>query len=281
LLAYGDLGVKQSWDIDLLVSPDHAAAGRGLLERLGYVLQRPVLDDREFERFVPFANECVFFNAQLGTSVELHWRLAQNESLLVGIDVRSPSQEVEFGGGKVRTLADAPLFLFLCAHGAVHGWSRLKWLADLAAFLTRRDQAEIETLYGEALQLGGGRTAAAALLLCNGLLGLTLSPDFVRVLRSDRSAVALEHLALRCIGYDGGGSEFGPYSRTGLRLTLSQFTLRPGRPYFSSALRMWWNSSIDRARIALPPPLIFLHHVIRVPLAVSRLGRNTLRKLWA
>ena len=36
LLAYGELGVKQSWDIDLLAAPEDALAGRHLLERLGY-----------------------------------------------------------------------------------------------------------------------------------------------------------------------------------------------------------------------------------------------------
>lgn len=280
LLAYRDLGVKQSWDIDLLVAPDRAMAGRRLLERLGYVLRSPVLDDRQFERFIPFANECIFHNPNFGTSVELHWRLLNNERLLTGLDASASTQDVELGGGAIRTLADAPLFAFLCAHGALHGWSRLKWLVDLSAFLSQRSQNEIEALYGEAARIGGGRTASAALLLCHDLLDLALTPDFSSRLRSDRKAVALTNLAMRCIGHAGGSADFGPYSPTGIRLTLSHFTLRPGHFYLAGALRIWWNSAFDRARIALPPPLSFLHHVIRVPLALSRFGLKSARRLW-
>ena len=279
LLAYRDLGVKQSWDIDLLVAPDRAMAGRRLLERLGYALHHPDLNDRQFERFIPFAGQCAFFNAALGTTVELHWRLLDNERLLTGVDACSPTQDVELGGGAIRTLADAPLFAFLCAHGALHGWSRLKWLADLSAFLARRSQSEIERLYGEAARIGGGRTASAALLLCHDLLDVALAPEFLRRLRSDGKAVALTNLAMRCIGHAGGSADFGPYSPTGIRLTLSHFTLRPGHFYLAGALRIWWNSAFDRARIALPPPLSFLHHVIRVPLALSRFGLKSARRL--
>ena len=279
LLAYGELGVKQSWDIDLLTAPAEALAGRHLLERLGYELVQPVLDDGQFARFTAFGKECIFFNPALGIAVELHWRLADNARLLAGVGPGAPAQHVRIGGGTVRTLADGPLFAFLCAHGTAHGWARLKWLADVGAFLSGRDAADIEQLHHEAVRLGAGRTPAVTLLLCHRLLGVALEPGLLRTLREDPKAEALAATAMRCIAHGGGAMEFGFYSRPGLRLTLSHFALAPGGRYFWNELGRLWVSGTDRARIALPRPLNFLYHILRLPLLVSRLGKRLFSRL--
>ncbi len=274
MLAYGELGVKQSWDIDLLITPAEALAGRRLLERLGYRLIQPALDEPQFVRFTDYDKECIFFNEAAGIAVELHWRLVGNERLLAGVGPEAPVQEVAIGGGAVRTLADEPLFAFLCAHGTAHGWARLKWLADAAAFLGRRDEAEIERLHRSALALGAGRTSAVTLLLCHRLLALPLGPDLRRALRQDSVTETLARTAIHCITHGGGTEDFGFYSLAGLRLTLSQFMLVPGGRYAWSALGRLWISGEDRARIALPRSLDFLYHILRLPLLSARLGRR-------
>ena len=279
MLAYGELGVKQSWDIDLLTTPADALAGRQLLERLGYRLIQPELDERQFVRFTEYDRECIFFNGAAGIAVELHWRLVGNPRLLAGVGPGSPVQQVALGGGAVRTLADAPLFAFLCAHGTGHGWARLKWLADAAAFLSRRDEAEVERLHRAALELGAGRTSAATLLLCHRLLGLPLGPDLLRALRQDAVAETLARTAIHCIAHGGGTEDFGFYSLAGLRLTLSQFLLVPGGRYAWSALGQLWVSGADRARIRLPRSLDFLYHILRLPLLSARLGRRLFGRL--
>ena len=40
-----------------------------------------------------------------------------------------------------------------------------------------------------------------------------------------------------------------------------------------------WVSGTDRARIALPRPLVFLYHILRLPLLVSRLGKRLFSRL--
>jgi hypothetical protein len=274
-LAYGTLGVKQSWDIDLLTMPENVLAGRRLLLQLGYQLLSPSdLDERQFARFSKFGNEATFFNAALGIPVELHWGLTKNDQLIPTVDVFSSTQMVAIAGVGVRTLQDEPLFAYLCTHGTWHGWARLKWLADLGAFLAWRDQAEIERLYRTAVDLGAGRTPAVALLLCYRLLGLSLSEGLLHELSTDRVTTALAANSLYCAGYRRGEVEYAGFSVPGMRIKFASLFLVPGHRYFWTQVRTKLTSPGDRVRIELPRPLAFLYYLLRVPLWLARQWRS-------
>lgn len=275
MLAYRDLSVKQSWDIDLLVDPEDAAAGRCLLEKLDYRLVHPELDHEQFSRFLSYGKECAFISEDRGIAVELHWRLISNPRLLPGISSAPQFQDVSLGGQPVRTLADDPLFAYLCAHGTIHGWARLKWIADVNALLANRSPEEIERLYQSAVQLGAGRTPGVALLLCHRLFALSLEPSLFRSLSADRRTEQLVETGLRCIAHGDGAEEIGRYSPMGLRMTGSHFWLVPGRSYAWSQVREKWFSSHDRVYTRLPAPVGFLYHLIRIPSFLARLYRRS------
>jgi hypothetical protein len=274
-LAYGTLGVKQSWDIDVLTTPDHALAGRRLLTDLGYqAFGFGDVDESKFARFSEFANQAAFFNAALDTSVELHWRIIRNDQLIPDIGAHSPTQAVPIAGVGVLTLEDEPLFAYLCAHGTWHGWRRLKWLADLGAFLARRDQAEVERLYRAAIDLGAGRTPAVALLLCHLLLGLRLSDALLRELRADRVTTALVANSLYCMSYGRGEAEYFGSSVPGMRIKVASLFLAPGHRFFWSQVRTKLTDAGVRATMELPRPLAFLYYLVRVPLWLTRQRRS-------
>ncbi len=165
-LAYGTLALKHARDIDLLVLPEQAAAAMRLLERDNYALHLPAAQMSEAQRrvYVQYGHDVELVSRERNASIELHWRLAYNMTLLRGIDARAPTQAVALPGGAVRTLADDALFAYLCVHGALHGWARLKWLADLNAWLSGR--GELERRYRQAADLGqrAMRGAGAAAL---------------------------------------------------------------------------------------------------------------------
>ena len=275
LLAYGELGIKQSWDIDLLVMPEQLLPARHLLESLGYVLILPEADDAGFARFARVAKEAVFHHPARGVHVELHWRLIDNHRMLPGIDSRSPGQAVVLGGRAIRTLQPEPLFAYLCLHGTRHGWFRLKWIADVAALLARGDPAETGRLHRAAITLRAGRASAVALLLCHDVLGLALPPDLARALRGDRRTRMLLATARACLAEEK--AEFGPYSPAGLRMLASHFLIG-GRADAWSELRQKWRSADDRALLALPRALDFGFDLLRLPLLVSRRIRLAWRK---
>jgi len=279
MIAYGELGVKQSWDIDLLTTPEAGVAARHVLEDLGYHLRQPAgLDDRRFARLPEFSKECVFFHKGLKTAVELHWRLVGNRFLLPEINRDQPTQDVALGGAAVKTLQDEALFAYLCAHGTAHAWVRLKWLADVAALLSRRDAAETERLYRAALALGAGRTPGVALLLGHQLLGLAVAPGLLAELRGDRILQKLVETALHCMVYREGTVKFPTYSVPAARVQISHLAMVPGARYFWHELALKWSSPIDRAQLSLPRSLDFLYHVLRVPLWLRRVSGRALGK---
>ena len=75
------------------------------------------------------------------------------------------------GARGLRTLGEEDLFAYLCMHGALHWWNRLKWLADINALLAAAPEDGVERLFRAAEARGAGRAAAQAMLLCRRLLG--------------------------------------------------------------------------------------------------------------
>ena len=221
-LAYVNPFVKMGWDIDLLVDPTTVEAVADVLRSLGYELLLPA-KAADLGRWHGKRKESVWRKSG-GTIVELHSRLADNDRLIPLINVGSPRQTVEVAPGiALPTLRTDELFAYLCVHGASSAWFRLKWISDLAGFLSGCDEAEIDRLYRRSQQLGAGRAAAQALILAHWLFE-TAAPALVADL--DRGAARwLAHVAL-----DQLLAEREPAERplgTGM-IHLSQLALLPG-----------------------------------------------------
>ena len=277
LLAYNNIGVKHAWDIDLLVLPDDVPRVCAKLVAAGYkrVIPPESLSDERFLVWSAFAHECVFAKPGNGIYLELHWRLSANPALLERITATSPAQLVPvFSGRTLRTLADEDLFSYLCMHGAYHGWSRVKWLADLAAWLSPRQEGEIQQLYRKATADRVGRSAAQGLLLCEQLFALSLAPDFVAELRSDRVTRLLIAIALDATAGDAAWRQIDDRLLGNLKIGVSHFLLaNDARAWFRELFSMsiGWT---DFQNIILPQPLYFLYPLLRVP---SWLWRRAVR----
>src|SRR6266516_2650317 len=104
--------------------------------------------------------------------LELHWSLTSN-SLLMPLDLYmlcSRSQTIRVGSASFTTLSDEELFLYLCVHGSVHMWFRLKWLADIAALLRRLPADLVERVASRARSLQLHRPFHQALILAHELI---------------------------------------------------------------------------------------------------------------
>jgi hypothetical protein len=198
MLAHGSLAHKASWDIDLLVGQKSIDEAISVLRRAGYEFDHPEIVGAELAyRFATRFRESSWTNVERGTTVELHWALADNPRLLTGIGIESGRQNVAMAGSRtVVTLATPDLFAFLSVHGTAHGWSRLKWLADVASLVNDRPNALPELLH-HAQRVNAGRCAAVALSLMRDLLGVAI-PDQVNVdIASDRQVARLAEYSLR------------------------------------------------------------------------------------
>jgi hypothetical protein len=267
MLAYRELGRKDAWDIDLLVSPADVQAALSALRGAGYELVEPAnLTSAQFSTFVGLARECELFNRQKAMHVELHWGLADGPVLLAGMSVASPAQWVAVTETiQLRTLAPEELFSYLCVHGAMHAWSRLKWLADLAALISHEAPVAIEALYWRSRGLGAGVCSAQALLLCEQLLSTPLDPGFTAHLRGVRGAPRLAALALQMMA-GGGDRELDDRPFSAARILRSQLALGGTWRAALAQLRYRMVSVYDRVHTPLPKGLRFLYPVLRAPL---------------
>lgn len=134
---YGDLGLRQCKDLDLIVKPRRLEQAARLLESWGWVPKTPVWMSSRSHRWLcgRLLKDLSFVHPEGDILLELHFRFERGWQ---------PDRESDWWNGFAsvddRSLGQAE-FLFLCLHGAEHCWHRLKWLGDLAAHLERTPTA--------------------------------------------------------------------------------------------------------------------------------------------
>ncbi|MEA3038969.1 MAG: hypothetical protein QOE79_1482 [Sphingomonadales bacterium] len=237
-LAYGTLAVKRASDIDVVLDPaDYARAVRMLLDEGAHCLSpRPEAGFDEVMAWTRRNKHSIW--RRDGVVVELHSSLVDNARMLPGVSARSPAQWVELAPGiAVPTLARDELFAYLCVHGATHAWSRLKWLADVAALVSREPPEETERLYRRAAGFGAGRSAAAALLLSHELLGLPLDSRFEAELRATGAVRFLIAVACDAMVRGGADAELDESVLGTVGVHLSHFRMARGLAYKLSEAR--------------------------------------------
>ena len=257
MLAYGTLALKRAADIDLAVEAEDYPHAIRLLRGLGFdcALPGPEASDSEILAAALSNKHSIWVRG--GVALELHSAIVDTPMLLPGVSVGSPRQEVAIGPGlSLPTLAPDTLFAYLCVHGATHAWSRLKWLADVAALLSRSDPAGMESLYRRARELGAGRSAAQALLLCRDLLGTPVPDALDRELRRSRANRFLARTALRAMLSGGGAAELDERALGTAPIHLSHFLLVPGWRFKAGELRRKLRSGESPGRSGLAGRLL-------------------------
>lgn len=239
ILAYGSLGLKRGWDIDVAVDPTAYEHACRVIQEGGYrcVSPGPDCSQEQLRAWVARHKHTIWRNRNL-VHVELHSSLVDNPLLLSEVSVKSPRQEVRVASGmELSTLNSDALFSYLCVHGASHAWSRLKWIADVAALLKDAGPAEIERIYAVSQGLGAGRASGQALLLCARLFGLDLGVSLQPALRRDLVTRMLVRLALGSMVRGGAGAELDAQTFGTVPIHLSHFFLLGGWLYKGAELR--------------------------------------------
>lgn len=266
MAAYGTTRLKMSLDIDVLVALDSIDAACAVLTRLGYVRQAPdaSVPPEGVRTWVAYFKETSWVHPERRVTIDLHARLVNNARLIPDIGLASPRATIEIAPGTgVATLSRDPLFVYLCVHGAASGWSRLKWIADLAALANDYGPDELARLHRVAASFGVERCAAQGLLLGVDLLGLGLG-DLEAALRRARVNLLMVRMALTSIT---GRYETAPHrhhSLGGIPILASHFLMRAGLGHKFSELTEKLANPRDRAHARLPARLAFLYPALGI-----------------
>ena len=250
-LAYGDQAVKQTLDNDLLVDPNHVATTIELLESTGYRITDPAvpLDRKRLSVLIDMVKECTLVRPGNKAMLDLHWRMTSVKGLLAEPDLTRDLRIVTVGNHRLPTLGDEALMIYLAVHGARHGWSRLKWLADFNALLEARDEAALAALRVRAKRDGVMRAMDLALLQANRLFG-TAVPDDVGRSRRVRWLGALSDTLMR------GADELAEQHMVPRRYMavghVSALLLKSSPAYLADAAWSSWVSTADALALPLP-----------------------------
>jgi Uncharacterised nucleotidyltransferase len=279
MLAFGDLGLTGGQDIDLLVPQEALAAAMEVVASAGYRRFDPPPDisDTQLQLLLPLRKDFGFVHQTTGLRLELHWRLFLNPHAMVEDSIIAGSRDVPLTeSARLRTLGEEDLFAYLCMHGALHWWNRLKWLADVNALLASTPDEGIERLVRAAEARGTGRATAQALLLCRRLLATPLPDRLMATLAKSATLRWLEATALSAMAT--GQAELDPHdTRFGTtRGSLSTFLLGRGWRYRLAELNIHLTNQTDVLTLPLREWLWFLYPVLRLPFWIWRHARRRL-----
>lgn len=264
--AYGTPLLKRSWDIDILVARDDAVKASALVVELGYRpphAARP-FTQAEFERWSSVSKEAEFHSAD--RAVEIHWGLADHPMLLAGLGIEQASERTQLLGDRsVPTFPDAETLAYLAVHGAAHGWSRLKWLADFAAFLGARAHGQRQPLIEEARRWPVGLALDQALLLSRDLFGTELGSA-----RESAETLRLVGLANSVIRRRGDVRDFDSDPLACRAISQSRWRLMPGLRYRAGCAAIAMRGSEDRRQFPLAASFGWLYWLMRPFTGISR-----------
>lgn len=177
-IAYDSVAMKTCYDLDIFIRAADVSAAVAVLETRGYRVkgQTEPVSARQLNALMRNFKDIAFLGPT-GTVIELHWTFAHNKHYLVGLENDLQWQTVPVANkASLRTFDSRQMLTYLSLHGATHHWKRLKWLADLSAFLQQLPAGERAQVIADVSNSPASDALAQALKLCDTLFGTRHAP---------------------------------------------------------------------------------------------------------
>lgn len=192
---YGDLALRKSGDLDILIHHQDVLTAKELLVARGY---RPIpqltlapesgLTRAQEAAFIHFEREYVFSQDGLDIEVDLQWEIVHRQfSFPLNLErLQKRACRVPLGAaGDVPALPPEVLLLVLCAHGAKDMWEWLYLIRDVAELIEAYPAMDWKAVMEEAGAMGGGRMLRLGLYLAREVSGANLPEEVVLKVRAD------------------------------------------------------------------------------------------------
>lgn len=189
---YGDLSLRTSGDLDVLISIENLQKAEELILCAGYEKDeyiQSVLNDWKWRH-----HHFTYFHPTKGIKLEIHWRLNPAPTMEPSFSELWKRKRIYSATSfPVYFLGIEDLFLFLVTHGARHGWSRLRWLTDIQQIVKK--DIDWESLIRHVRKFKCEHIAGQALLLSSQLLSTNLLEE-VKPLTKGKRPFALAQQAI-------------------------------------------------------------------------------------
>ena len=265
--AYGDLRLRQFFDLDVLVRLADLPTAATVLAGRDF-LPVHALRPEQLAAYVANMGELELVRASDELWLELHTAVVPSYFIRgrTADDLWQRIRPARLARAQVLALDPADELEALCVHGSKHLWQRLEWIVDIGMLGRLLDGADWARLNDGCHMRGTSRMINIGVLLAVAVCGARLPVDVVARARADRVAYRLATIAARAL--------FGPQAG---RLGEFRFHFR------------MWDGASDRARylvnvvstpsvadwqfLPLPKRLAPLYPFVR-PLRMARFARR-------
>ncbi len=185
VMAYGDLGLREFEDLDLLVRRQDLRRAKEILLGDGF---RPAygLTARQEETLLSRKGQLSLLLDEQHL-VELHLELFHpsygfrlNRNALEG-----RLKPVSVAGCPILTYCPEDMLLILAAHGAKHFWYSLGWICDLAELMHARPALDWQGMLSAASDAGGKRMFSLGVFLARELLAAPVPSEVMSVIEGE------------------------------------------------------------------------------------------------
>ncbi|MGG0382039.1 nucleotidyltransferase family protein [Priestia filamentosa] len=191
---YGDISLRTSKDLDVLIQLKDVKKAEKILEKLGYNKEEDLFS--VFNEWKWINHHVVYVHPKKHVQIEIHWRTLPFPAKQIPFyelwDRRGRSA---LTGSPVYILGREDLFMFLISHGSKHGWHRLRWLADIDYMLRNTKCYQNK----EILQSSGQCNLIGQSLLLTNAIFNTAIPEELSPLTEQNYSRELSELAIPCI----------------------------------------------------------------------------------
>lgn len=131
---YGDIGIRECRDIDLLINQKDIKETNNKLISLGYKLfESTKLNSRLYKKYY---HHLAYFNTEKRIMIELHWRPFSIPSFFPENDLSKIRKTIIVNNHEISVFENEYNLIYLCIHGSLHMFSELIWILDVAKFIS-------------------------------------------------------------------------------------------------------------------------------------------------
>lgn len=270
---FGDLGLRQFVDLDILIHPHDVVKAFHVLAENGF-FPHTLLTDSQINALVAGEYSLEFSKGRAWTGslnqIDLHWELTGKFSHRdLDLDhLRPRLYEAEFCGGRVRQMSVEDLLVYLCIHGSKECWGQLSFICAVSEVIQTRPDLDWDYIFALARWAKCQRRLYLGLYLADVLLGTSLPENVAKRISADVAVVEIADYVQSNLFPETQSS-----STTWLPNYFSTFHIKVNDS-FADGVRYAVKSIFQPTRIewqelSLPSSYHFLHYLYR-PLHLVR-----------
>jgi hypothetical protein len=214
---YGDPGIRQYCDLDLIVRDADMRRVTEAMIALGYAPKVPLGAIQASK----FPGEYAFHKPATHLLVEFHTeRTFRYHPRRLPIEMLfARSSCVMIDNRPVPALAIEDELVLICIHGAKHFWERLMWIADVAALVSNKNAINWERSWAAAHEVGAEKIMRLGLRLAMDVAGAALPEQVAAQVRADSSVARLAEQAGNRLA-SGDDRKMGIVERAAFRVKM-------------------------------------------------------------